>query len=160
MTFCLGINIHEGLIGIADTRITSGNETLTARKVSLYQHDESAIFIMTSGLRSISDKALTYFEEALSERMDALSRLFEVVNLFATQIRRVSAEDKKSLADAGLAFDMKALVGGQMRGDKSHKLYLIYSEGNWVDTSRGTPYHVIGSTGYGKPILRPHTDLQ
>ena len=153
MTFCLGINIHEGLIGIADTRITSGNETLTARKVSLYEHDESAIFIMTSGLRSISDKALTYFEEALSERMDTLSRLFQVVNLFATQIRRVSAEDKKSLADAGLAFDMKALVGGQMRGDKSHKLYLIYSEGNWVDTSRGTPYHVIGSTGYGKPIL-------
>ena len=56
MTFCLGINIHEGLIGIADTRITSGNETLTARKVSLYEQDESAIFIMTSGLRRSATK--------------------------------------------------------------------------------------------------------
>ena len=153
MTFCLGINVQEGLIGIADTRITSGNETLTARKVSIYEQDESAFFIMTSGLRSISDKALTYFEQALSEQEDTLLRLFEVVNLFATQIRRVSAEDKKSLSEAGLSFDMKALVGGQMTADKSHKLYLIYSEGNWVDTGRGTPYHVIGSTGYGKPIL-------
>lgn len=153
MTFCVGINVQEGLIGIADTRITSGNETLTARKVSIYEQGHSAFFIMTSGLRSISDKALTYFEEAQSEQEDTLLRLFEVVNLFATQIRRVSAEDKKSLSDAGLAFDMKALVGGQMSGDKTHKLYLIYSEGNWVDTGRGTPYHVIGSTGYGKPIL-------
>ena len=153
MTFCLGINVQEGLIGIADTRITSGNETLTARKVSIYEQDESAFFIMTSGLRSISDKALTYFEQALSEQEDTPLRLFEVVNLFATQIRRVSAEDKKSLSEAGLSFDMKALVGGQMTADKSHKLYLIYSEGNWVDTGRGTPYHVIGSTGYGKPIL-------
>lgn len=153
MTFCLGINVHEGLIGIADTRITSGNETLTARKVSIYEQDHSAFFIMTSGLRSISDKALTYFEEAQAEREDTHLRLFEVVNLVATQIRRVSAEDKQSLSDAGLAFDMKALVGGQMAGDKTHKLYLIYSEGNWVDTGRGTPYHVIGSTGYGKPIL-------
>ena len=153
MTFCLGINVQEGLIGIADTRITSGNETLTARKVSIYEQDESAFFVMTSGLRSISDKALTYFEEALSEQPETLLRLFEVVNLLATQIRRVSAEDKQSLEEAGLAFDMKALVGGQMPGDKTHKLYLIYSEGNWVDTGRGTPYHVIGSTGYGKPIL-------
>ncbi len=153
MTFCLGINVQEGLIGIADTRITSGNETLTARKVSIYEQGESAFFVMTSGLRSISDKALTYFEEALSEQAETLLRLFEVVNLVATQIRRVSAEDKQSLEEAGLAFDMKALVGGQMPGDKTHKLYLIYSEGNWVDTGRGTPYHVIGSTGYGKPIL-------
>ena len=37
MTFCLGINVQEGLIGIADTRITSGNECLTARKVSVYE---------------------------------------------------------------------------------------------------------------------------
>ena len=40
-----------------------------------------------------------------------------------------------------------------MRSESVHKLYLVYSEGNWVDTGRGTPYHVIGSSGYGKPIL-------
>ena len=153
MTFCLGINVEEGLIGIADTRITSGNECLTARKVTVYEQNGGAMFIMTSGLRSIRDKALTYFEEAVSDREEPFKRLFEAVNLFTEQVRRVAEEDKASLKEAGLSFDIKALVGGQMRGDGTHKLYLLYSEGNWVDTSRGTPYHVIGSTGYGKPIL-------
>lgn len=153
MTFCLAINVQEGLVGIADTRITSGNECLTARKVTVYEQNAGVMFIMTSGLRSIRDKALTYFEEALAESSEPFTRLYEVVNLFANQVRRVSNEDKESLVSAGLTFDAKALIGGQMRGDLTHKLYLVYPEGNWVDTGRGTPYHVIGSTGYGKPIL-------
>lgn len=153
MTFCLGIQTKQGLIGIADTRITSGNETLTAQKVAVYERQEGAFFIMTSGLRAIRDKALTYFEDALEHTDEPSRRLFETVNLFTNQVRRVSEEDKPSLEDAGLSFNIKALVGGQMRGDPTHKLYLVYSEGNWVDTGTGTPYHVIGSTGYGKPIL-------
>ena len=153
MTFCLGINVREGLVGIADTRLTSGNECLTARKVSDYECDGGAMFIMTSGLRSIRDKALTYFEGALEDKEEPFHHLYEAVNLFTDQVRRVSGEDKVALADSGLGFDMKALIGGQMRGDRSHKLYLVYPQGNWVDTGRGTPYHVIGSTGYGKPIL-------
>ena len=153
MTFCLGINVSEGLVGIADTRLTSGNECLTARKVSVYERDGGAMFIMTSGLRSVRDKALTYFEDALGQREEPFTRLYQAVNLFTDQVRRVASEDKAALVESGLAFDMKALIGGQMRGEDAHKLYLIYPQGNWVDTGRGTPYHVIGSTGYGKPIL-------
>ena len=153
MTFCLGINVSEGLVGIADTRLTSGNECLTARKVSVYERDGGAMFIMTSGLRSVRDKALTYFEDALGQREEPFTRLYQAVNLFTDQVRRVASEDKAALVESGLAFDMKALIGGQMRGEDVHKLYLIYPEGNWVDTGKGTPYHVIGSTGYGKPIL-------
>ena len=153
MTFCLGINVREGLVGIADTRLTSGNECLTARKVSVYERDGGAMFIMTSGLRSVRDKALTYFEDALEGRDEPFTRLYQAVNLFTDQVRRVASEDKAALAESGLGFDLKALIGGQMRGEDTHKLYLVYPEGNWVDTGRGTPYHVIGSTGYGKPIL-------
>ncbi|MDE0124568.1 MAG: peptidase [Bryobacterales bacterium] len=153
MTFCLGINVSEGLVGIADTRLTSGNECLTARKVSVYERDGGAMFIMTSGLRSVRDKALTYFEDALGQREEPFTRLYQAVNLFTDQVRRVASEDKAALVESGLAFDMKALIGGQMRGEDAHKLYLVYPQGNWVDTGRGTPYHVIGSTGYGKPIL-------
>ena len=153
MTFCLGINVQDGFVGIADTRLTSGNECLTARKVTSYETDGGALFVMTSGLRSIRDKALTYFEESLAGSEEPFTKLYQVVNLFTDQVRRVSREDKQALVDGGLSFDMKALIGGQMRDDQRHKLYLVYPEGNWVDTGRATPYHVIGSTGYGKPIL-------
>ncbi len=153
MTFCLGITSSSGLIGVADTRVTTGNEMITAGKVNTYHFDDGAMFIMTSGLRSIRDKTLTYFEEAVETQHQPISRLVEAVNLFALQIRRVSDEDRRALEEAGLAFDAKALIGGQFQDDQEHKLLLVYSEGNWVYTGTATPYHVIGSTGYGKPIL-------
>jgi len=58
MTFCLGVTVEEGLVGIADTRVVSGSESLTARKVATYQGPGYSFFIMTSGLRSLRDKVL------------------------------------------------------------------------------------------------------
>ena len=153
MTFCLGMSVDEGLVGIADTLVTSGRECITARKVSVYQHGGGSFFVMTSGLRSLRDKTLTYFDDALASREEPFGRLFNAVNLFASQIRRVASEDKAAIEESGLTFNMHALVGGQMGHDKTHKLYLVYPEGNWIDTGPGTPYQIIGSTGYGKPIL-------
>ena len=59
MTFCLGMKVQDGLVGIADTRVTTGSECITAKKVSLFRYQGSALFLMTSGLRSVRDKALT-----------------------------------------------------------------------------------------------------
>ena len=153
MTFCLGISVAEGLVGIADTRITSGNEMTSARKVSTYQNGNGAFFVMTSGLRSVRDKTLTYFDEVLAEAGGASDKLYKVVNLFASQLRRVAIEDKAYLKESGLHFDMHALIGGQLTEDDTHKLYLAYPEGNWVEICQGTPYHIIGEGGYGKPVM-------
>ena len=153
MTFCLGMNVRDGLVGIADTRVTSGNECITARKVEVYQQDHHTLFIMTSGLRSLRDKALTYFEESMSESEQPFDRVFKAVNCLAAQIRRVSQEDKEALDESGLSFNIHALVGGQCGKDSEHKLYLLYPQGNWVEIGQGTPYHIIGASGYGKPVL-------
>lgn len=153
MTFCLGIKLEEGLVGIADTRILSGNECTTARKVSVYQNEHYAMFLMVSGLRSLSDKALTYFDEFITTQDQPFDRLFNAVNGFAAQVRRVAREDQDSLKQSGLPFDIHCLVGGQFREDKQPSLYLVYPQGNWVEIREGTPYQIIGSAGYGKPIL-------
>ena len=154
MTFCLGMKVEEGLVAIADTRVTTGSECITAKKVSLYQGDGWAIFLMTSGLRSVRDKALTYFEEIMEENGGPpCDRLFKVAGLFADQIRRVWNEDGEALEAAGLKSNIHVLVGGQMEKDRDHKLYLIYPQGNWVEVGRGTPYYIIGASGYGKPVL-------
>jgi putative proteasome-type protease len=153
MTFCLGITVRDGLVGIADTRVTSGNECITARKVSCYDLDPGAFFVMTSGLRSIRDKALTYFHEVLETEKPSLDRLYKVVNLFAKQIRAVAEEDKEALQESGLPFSIFALLGGQLSQDKEHRCYLVYPQGNWVEIGPGTPYHIIGEGGYGKPVL-------
>jgi len=52
MTFCLGIKVREGLVGLADTRVTIGTEIITARKVYTHQRGRQSLFLMASGLRS------------------------------------------------------------------------------------------------------------
>ena len=59
------MKVADGLVGIADTRVTSGIEWITARKVTVIEREAHTMFIMTSGLRSARDKALTYFNEVL-----------------------------------------------------------------------------------------------
>ena len=153
MTFCIAMKVQQGLVGIADTRITSGVEHIKARKVTVQQYDRHAMFLMTSGLRSARDKALTYFEEILEERPEKHDKLYKVVNAFAEQLRRVWAEDALALKEAGLEMNLHTLIGGQLEKDTEHKLYLLYPQANWVEVSEGTPYYMIGESSYGKPLL-------
>ncbi len=151
MTYCLGIKVREGLVALADTRITSGTDTSIKVKILTEQKDKRAIFIMTSGLRSIRDKAILYYKE-LFER-DEYNKMFQVVNAFGTQVRRVADEDKASLIGAGFKFDLHTIIGGQLKDDEEHKLFLLYPEGNWVELGQGAPFVVIGNAGHGKAIL-------
>lgn len=153
MTFCLGMKVKDGLVGLADTRVTSGSECIIARKIQTYHHEQQSMFIMTSGLRSVRDKALTYFEECWDDRAPEYDRLFKAVNAFAEQVRRVAREDRDALHESGLHFNIYTLIGGQMSHDHEHKLYMLYPQGNWVEVGIGTPYYIIGATGYGKPVL-------
>ena len=153
MTFCLAMAVTDGLVGLADTRVTSGAEAITSRKVSVRQHGRHALFLMTSGLRSVRDKALTYFDEALEREDDRCDKLYKAANVLGEQVRQVAMEDKAALTMGSLHFDLHCLVGGQLENDREPKLYLVYPQGNWVEVSEGTPYFVIGETAYGKPLL-------
>ena len=153
MTFCLGIKCKDGLVAIADTRITSGSEVSTAKKIAVHQGERHAMFVLTSGLRSVRDKAITYFEERWRQNGTQLSRSYEAVNALAGEIRRVYEEDNDWLVKAGLHFDLHCIVGSQLAEDDAPHLYLLYPQGNWVEVSRGTPYLIIGETRFGKPIL-------
>lgn len=153
MTFCAAFKIEKGLVGISDTRLTSGAERTTARKVTIHQHGKYPMFLMTSGLRSVRDKALTYFEEVTEESDTHFDKLYKAVNAFAEQLRRVANEDKEALKESGLDFNLFSIIGGQLEKDKEHKLYMLYPQGNWVEVGKGSPYFLIGESSYGKPIL-------
>jgi putative proteasome-type protease len=152
MTYCLGIKVKEGLVAIADTRITAGTNTTTKKKIYIAQKDNYSLFIMTSGLRSVRDKAVHYFQELIDEGV-VYNKLYKAVNAFGEQIKRVAEEDRVSLERAGLKFNLNTIVGGQLKDDADHKLFLLYSEGNWVELDEGSPYVIIGNSGQGKAIL-------
>ncbi len=153
MTFCVGIKVREGVVALADTRIVRGSEQVNKQKLAQFVHDGQTLFTMTSGLRSVRDKTLTYVDETLRGGHDSIDRLYQFVNLFGEQLRRVKAEDGPSLAAANHAFNLNSIIGGRLSADFEPQLFYVYPEGNWVECNMDSPYFMIGRTYYGKPIL-------
>lgn len=151
MTYCLGIKVKEGLVAIADTRITSGTDTTVKKKIFTVQKDNYSLFIMTSGLRSIRDKVIVYFKELMEN--EEHTKLFKAVNAYGQLLRKVAEEDKAALVKASFRFDLHTIIGGQLKDDEEHKLFLLYPEGNWVELGHGAPFVIIGNAGHGKAIL-------
>ncbi|WP_100610843.1 peptidase [Confluentibacter lentus] len=152
MTYCLGIKTKEGLVAIADTRITSGTNKSTKKKIYVQQRHKHSLFIMTSGLRSVRDKAVVYFEELFNGGTN-YNKMYKAVNAFGEQIKRVAAEDELALEKAGFKFNLNTIIGGQLEDDEEHKLFLIYSQGNWVEVNDDSPFVIIGNSGFGKTLL-------
>ena len=153
MTFCVGLRVREGLIALGDTRIVKGDEHVIKSKLSFSTNGSSHWWLMTSGLRSIRDKAIVYFEQVTSQELQKQKNLFELANCFGEQIRRVRSEDGSSLANSNYSFNLHAILGGQLENDPTTKMFYIYPEGNWIDSSEDSPYFIIGRTHYAKPIL-------
>lgn len=154
MTYCLGIRVSEGLMCLADGRLTSGMQSHSAGKVSMHRFGDNDICIMTSGLRSIRDKTLAYFDDISqeAENKDDL-KLRNAINLYTQALRQVGNEDREALMRSNLQFDLHTLISGQLNGDKEPMMYLVYPEGNWIEINERTPYMTIGATSYGKPFL-------
>jgi putative proteasome-type protease len=153
MTYCLGIKVKEGLVAISDSRITSGTDVTIKKKLFTLQKENCSLFIMTSGLRSVRDKAIVYFDELLENGLEDYNKLYKVVNAFGEQVKRVAVEDREALEKAGFKFNLNTIIGGQMKDDEEPKLFLLYPEGNWVELGQGAPYVIIGNAAQGKAIL-------
>ncbi|MBC7388374.1 MAG: peptidase [Opitutaceae bacterium] len=152
MTFCLGIKVKEGLVAIADTRITAGSNVSIKKKITIQQKERHSVFIMTSGLRSVRDKVMHYFDDLVQDDSE-YNKLYKVVNAFGDMIKLVAKEDKAALEKSGLRFNLNTIIGGQLKDDECHKLFLIYSEGNWVELDQDGLFVIIGNSTHGKTIL-------
>lgn len=163
MTFCVAIKVKDGLIALADGRITAGTQMTSARKISVLGDGGNRFFITTSGLRSTRDKVLAYMEQEMQQGTRYQSML-ETVNAYTRLLRQVESEDRAYLEKSGIAFNLHTLIGGMMETDTEPRQFLVYPEGNWIEVDQPTPYFMIGALGYGKPILdrtlRYETDIK
>jgi len=153
MTFGIGIKVRQGVVALADTQIVVGSERVSKQKLAALYHADDSLFAMTSGLRSVRDKTLTYLSERLRNQPKPMERLYQVVNLFGEELRRVREEDGPSLAKSNISFNTHGIIGGCLGQDESPQLYYVYPEGNWIEAAPDSPYFIIGRTSYGKPVL-------
>lgn len=153
MTYCLGIKVADGLVCLADGRVTTGSQVSSVRKVSLHGSGGGQLAIMTSGLRSLRDKTVAYFDRAMARRQPGCRSLLDAVGLYGRCLRQVMEEDRQALEESDLTFNLHSIVAGQLAEDAGPTMFLVYPEANWIEINRRTPYLSIGATAYGKPIL-------
>lgn len=154
MTYCLGIKIDEGLVCLADGRITTGSQVTNAQKLTMHGSAGAQFAVMTSGLRSLRDKTLAYLErDMLKHHPIGFNTLLDAVTAYCHCLREVAKEDREQLESSDLAFNLHTLVAGGLPDDSEPSIFLVYPEGNWIEVDHRTPYLSIGATAYGKPIL-------
>ncbi|MCB0688553.1 MAG: peptidase [Saprospiraceae bacterium] len=155
MTYCLGMKLNKGLILLADTCISSGAHRTYAKKIYTYNNTRKNLFVATSGLRSVRDKTITYFDHLLHREDHELSQMYQVVNAFGKCLRKVAEEDKEALKDEGYKFDTHALIGGQFIDDAAPELYLLFPEGNWVKINEQSEcFSSIGHVDAAQGLLK------
>lgn len=154
MTYCLGMRCADGLIGIADTRLTSGeiDYVVTGKKIFLFKENKNAFFIMVSGLKSLSDTLIVYLNERKKQLL-APKKIYEGVDFAVEVMREVRDREEPWLNRGQMDFNLHCIVGGQYEEDRSCQLFRIYPEGSWTRVRRDTPFESIGEVKYGKAVL-------
>jgi len=140
-------------MALSDGRITAGTEMTSARKISVFGEGKSRFFVMTSGLRSIRDKAVAYLQQQMEQQSFGFPTMLDTVSAYTHNLRRVELEDRNHIERADIAFNLHTIIGGMMEGDREPRAFLVYPQGNWIELEEMTPYLTIGAISYGKPIL-------
>ena len=169
MTYCVGTMLDAGMVFASDSRTNAGVDHVSSyRKMHTFVSEgERVIVILTSGNLSVTQSTISLLDHNARNPgtdktvMNATS-MYEIAELIGAGLREVRKRDgaylQQSNVDGGASF----IVGGQVRGEPQ-RLFNIYTEGNFIEATRDTPYFQIGESKYGKPVIdrviKPGTGL-
>lgn len=161
MTYCVGLKISDGLVFLSDTRTNAGVDNIARfRKMFTWSvRGKRAIAIVASGNLSITQGVITRLNQDIqrsqsddTECILNAETMFRVAQLVGEKMKNIQDRHSEDLEARGEASSATLLVGGQRLGGR-HRLFQIYSAGNFIEATPDTPYFQIGEHKYGKPIL-------
>jgi putative proteasome-type protease len=159
MTYCLGIKLNAGLVLASDTRTNAGVDYVsTYEKMNAFGIEGERQFILLNAGNLATTQAVVNRIRRDLDDPDAPVSLHKVRYPFeaADYVGALSFEMQRRHRDAvketGINVEANFLLAGQIRGQE-HCLFQIYPQGNYIASSRETPFLQIGESKYGKPIL-------
>src|SRR5215471_12444986 len=169
MTYCVGIEVDDGLVFAADTR-TSGSfdDVRVHRKMHVFEFPGERVFvIMSAGNLATTQLTVSRLQRDLDDARDRSLRTFthlvDVAEYVGETLVASQAKVAEGAQPSGVNLQATLILGGQIAGELPG-LYLIYPLGNCIASSPETPYLQIGESKYGKPILdrilRPSTTME
>ncbi|MFN4263718.1 MAG: peptidase [Thioalkalivibrionaceae bacterium] len=169
MTYCVAVQIDEGLVFASDSRTNAGvDQVSTYSKMHTFEFDDRVFVVMAAGNLATTQAVIQRLKrEAEADDGDDENLLtVEHMSSAAEYLGRLNREEQdkhhEALSKSGITAEATLLIGGQIAGEDP-EVYLVYPQGNFITTSQQTPFLQIGESKYGKPILdriiRPDTSL-
>ena len=169
MTYCVGLVLNAGMVFASDSRTNAGVDHVSSfRKMKVFEREgDRMIVVLSSGNLAITQSAVNQLENQ-GRRTDGgptiwnAQSLFEIATLLGDCLRQVRQRDVGYLSQSNIDSGASFVLGGQVQGERQ-RLFLIYSEGNFIEATAETPFFQIGETKYGRPIIdrviKPTTNL-
>ncbi|MBM7059255.1 proteasome-type protease [Pseudomonas sp. UL073] len=157
MTYCVAMNLADGLVFVSDSRTNAGIDHIaTFRKLFTFGvPGERLIVLQTAGNLATSQSVINLLKQRSADpnlvSLHSVPTLYDATALVAETIREVVARDGAPLA-GNTDLTCSFLVGGQIAGSPPD-LYSIYPQGNFIQATVDTPFLQLGESKYGKPIL-------
>jgi putative proteasome-type protease len=159
MTYCVAMKLESGMIFASDSRTNAGVDHIaTFCKMRVYDKaDDRLIVILSSGNLSMTQGVINILDRHKyaaegEETIWSAPSMFDVALLAGEALREMMRKDGRALAQSGIEASANMIVGGQIRGEPQ-RLFHVYPEGNFIESSEETPYFQLGESKYGKPIL-------
>lgn len=161
MTYCVGLLVEDGLVMIADTRTNAGCDNLSSyRKLHVVDRPgERVLAASTAGNLSVTQTALSMVAEGVRlpgsdarETLETAPTMFRAAQLLGHALSQVRRDMAPSLEAESVSSSATMLFGGQIAGGPM-RLFLIYSQGNFIECGPDTPFLQVGELKYGKPVL-------
>lgn len=169
MTYCVAVTLNAGMVFASDSRTNAGvDQVASYRKMRVFSREgDRVIVILSSGNLSITQNAINLLQE--DQREDRKRRtlydarsMYEVAEMVGQALRDVRKRDAPYLEQANVSAGASFIVGGQIAGERE-RLFHVYSEGNFIESTAETTYFQIGESKYGKPVIdrviTPETSL-
>jgi len=157
MTYCVGVLLDSGLVLASDSRTNAGVDQVGCfRKMTVYEHaGDRVLVLLSSGNLAVSQSVVNLLEQRRTEHREnpwTVPSMYQVACQVGDALREVHKRDELSLRQHNIDASAGFILGGQIAGEK-HRLFNIYTEGNFIEATSDTPFFQNGELKYGKPIL-------
>ena len=157
MTYCVGVLVESGLVLASDSRTNAGVDQVGSfRKMTVFERPgDRALVLLSSGNLAVTQSVVGLLEQWGNENRESLLNtpsMHQAACLVGEALREVHKRDGPYLMQHHIDASAGFILGGQI-GGQHHRLFNIYTEGNFIEATPDTHYFQNGELKYGKPIL-------
>lgn len=158
MTYCVGLSLNAGMLFASDSRTNAGVDQV-GKYCKMHTFEvpgDRVIVILNSGNLSITQSTLNVLRQATrdpdpsAQHILNATSMVDVANMVGDAMRLVQSRESQYLG--GIDASANYIVGGQIQGE-SPRLFMMYSQGNFIEAGEDTCFFQVGETKYGKPII-------